>query len=146
MDADTLSAAVEQCERHGVEITVANVAVNVALKPGDYNALLMRGLRQDVRMGLKRLGYITNDVEANTKVAPERAKLSDLEELLEIKERNDARVHAQTQALRQLVEYLRVKAEELGYDPYVYQFEEDARRIYQMHGLDLPTNWGRGLC
>lgn len=143
MDADTLQAAVEQCERHGVEITVGNVAVNVALKPGDYNALLMRGLRQDVRVGLKRMGFVTNDVIANTKVAPEDTKLSDLEELLEIKERNDARVHAQTKALRQLVEYLRVKADELGYDPYVYLFEDDARRIYAMHGLELPANWAK---
>jgi hypothetical protein len=143
MDVDALHMAIEQCKRYGLEITVANVAKNVALKPGDYNALLMRGLRQDVRMSLRKEGFVTNDVQANTKVAPEDARLSDLEALLEIKERNEARVHAQTKALRQLVEFLRVKAEELGYDPYVYLFEDDARRIYSMHGVELPKNWGR---
>lgn len=143
MDADALDAAVTQCKRFGLDVTVANVATNVALKPGDYNALLMRGLRQDVRTGLKRLGYVTNDPRRNTKVAPEDTRLSDLEKLLEIKERNDAAVHAQTQALRQLVEFLRLKQVELGYDPYVHLFEDDAERIYQMHGLELPNNWGK---
>ena len=145
MTADTVQAAVDQCEQYGLEITVTNVAANVAMTPGDYNALLGRGLKQAVRTHLKGLGYITNDVKANTKVAPENTKLSDLEELLEIKERNQQRVVTQTAALRQLVVFLRVKQEELGYDPYVYLFEEDARQIYAMHGLELPAGWGQQL-
>lgn len=143
MDREAIRIAVEQCKAYGLDITVGNVANNVALKPGDYNALIMRGLRQAVRVDLKREGFITNDVRANTKIEAEDAKLSDLEELLEIKERNEKRVHAQTSALRQFVEFLRVKAEELGYDPYVYLFQEDAQRIYAMHGLDLPKNWAK---
>lgn len=142
MDADTVRAAVTQCERNKVEVTVANVAANVALKPGDYNSLIMRGLRQDVRAALKRAGFITADAVTNIKVEAIDASLTELEELLRIKERNLQRVNAQTQALRALVEFLRVKRDDLGYEPYVYLFEEDARRIYSMHGLDLPSNWG----
>lgn len=143
MDADTLKAAINQCERHHLQIDVQNVAVNMALKPGDYNALIMRGLRQDVRHGLRRLGYITIDAKTNAKAPASDASLSELEELLKVKERNSKRVYAQTKALRQLVEFLRVKADELAYEPYVYQFEEDARYIYASHGLELPTNWGK---
>jgi hypothetical protein len=43
------------------------------------------------------------------------------------------------------VEFLRVKRDELGYEPYVHLFEEDARRIYSMHGLELPSNWSRNV-
>ena len=143
MDVDTVRSAVALCEKHNVEITVANVAANVALKPGDYNALIDRGLRQEVRAALKRAGYITADAKTNVKVDVADASLSELEQLLEVKERNVERVSRQTDALRQLVEFLRIKRDELGYEPYVYLFEEDARRIYQMHGLELPSNWGR---
>jgi hypothetical protein len=143
MDADALKAAVQQCERYHLEVTVSNVATNVALRPGDYNNLLMRGLRQDVRQGLKRLGYITADAKTHVKVEAADASLTELEALLEVKERNETAVHHQTNALRQLVEFLRVKKDELGYEPYVYLFEEEARQIYQMHGLDLPSNWGK---
>jgi ATP-dependent Clp protease ATP-binding subunit ClpA len=143
MDADAVKAAVSLCERNHIEITVANVAANVALRPGDYNALIMRGLRHDVRAALKRAGYITADVQTNVKVEAADASLSELEALLEIKERNLKRVTAQTKALRALVEFLRIKRDELGYEPYVHLFEEDARRIYAMQGLDLPSNWDR---
>jgi hypothetical protein len=143
VDAHAVKDAIAQCERYGMEITVANVAANVALKPGEYNELIVTGLRQKVRQALKRRGYITADAETNVKQAPEKARLSDLEELLLVKRRNSQAVVAQTEALQQLVEFLRVKAEHLGYDPYVYLFEEDARQIYQMHGLDLPSNWGK---
>lgn len=142
MNADTVKGAVEQCERHGLKITVANVAANVALKPGDYNQLITRGLHQGVRVHLRRLGYITADVITNEKVHAADASLSELEALLEVKERNLKRVTEQAKALRALVEFLRIKAQELAYEPYVYQFEEDARRIYSMHGLELPSNWG----
>jgi hypothetical protein len=145
MDADTVQAAVAQCKRNGVEVTVANVAANVAMKPGDYTALLGQGLRQRVRVHLRRLGYITADVATNAKVAAADASLGDLEALLKIKERNLDRVNTQTKALRQLVEFLRVKRDELGYEPYVHLFEEDARRIYSMHGLELPSNWSRNV-
>lgn len=145
MDGQTLRAAVEQCKRYRLEITVTNVAANVSLKPGDYTAYLDRGLCQDVRMTMRREGFVTADAKTNRKVAPEDTKLSDLEELLKVKERNERRVHKQTKALRQLVEFLRAKAEELGYDPYVHLFEEEARRIYQMHDLELPSNWGRSV-
>lgn len=143
MDADTVMLAVEQCKHYRQEVTVSNVAANVALKPGDYNALLTRGLRHEVRAALKRAGLITNDAETNTKVAAMDASLTDLEQLLVIKERNLKRVTAQTKALRALVEFLREKREELGYEPYVHLFEEDARRLYAMEGLELPSNWGR---
>jgi len=142
VDRQTVLAAVSLCERHEQEITVANVAANVALKPGDYNALITRGLHHDVRAALKRAGYITADVQTNAKVSAADASLSELEELLKVKERNLKRVTAQTKALRALVEFLRVKRDELGYEPYVYLFEEDARRVYSMQGLDLPSNWG----
>lgn len=142
MDVDTVRTAVALCERHKLEITVANVAANVALKPGDYNALITRGLHQDVRAALKRAGFITVDAITNRKADVADASLTDLEALLAIKEKNLQRVNAQVAALRQLVEFLRVKRDELGYEPYVYLFEEDARHIYQMHGLDLPSNWG----
>lgn len=140
---DAVKAAVALCERHHQEVTVANVAANVALKPGDYNALLMRGLRQDVRVALRRAGFITADATTNAKVEAADASLAELEVLLKVKEKNLDQVNAQTQALRQLVEFLRVKKDELGYEPYVYLFEDDARRIYSMHALDLPRNWGR---
>lgn len=143
MNLDAVRAAVALCERHRLTVTVANVAANVALNPGDYNALLMRGLHADVRAALRRAGYITADVNTNVKVAAADASLTELEELLRIKERNQQRVTAQTNALRALVEFLRVKKTELGYEPYVHLFEQDAERIYAMHGLDLPTNWGR---
>jgi len=142
MDADTVRAAVIQCEQHSLEVTVANVAANVALKPGDYNALITRGLHHDVRAALKRIGYITADAVTNRKVDVADASLTDLEQLLKVKERNLKRVTAQTKALRALVEFLRAKRDELGYEPYVYLFEEDARRIYAMHSLELPSNWG----
>lgn len=142
MDAGTLKTAVALCERHGLKITVANVAANVALKPGDYNALLTRGLHHDVRAGLKRLGLITVDAITNAKVAAADASLSELEALLAIKSKNARRVQVQVDALQKLVEFLRIKRDELGYEPYVYLFEEDARRIYAMHGLELPSNWG----
>jgi vacuolar-type H+-ATPase subunit I/STV1 len=135
--------AVDQCKQYGLTITVENVANNVAMKPGDYKDLLDSGLRQRVRVAMRRLGLITNDAEANTKVEAAAAKLSDLEELLKVKERNERRVHAQTKALRQLVEFLRARRDELHYDPYVHLFEEDARRIYAMHGLELPSGWSR---
>jgi hypothetical protein len=143
MDADAVKAAVTLCERQHVEVNVANVAANVALKPGDYNALIMRGLRADVQRALKRAGYITVDVKTNRKAEAADASLSELEQLLIVKERNLDRVNAQTQALRALVEFLRARKEELGYEPYVYLFEDDARRIYAMHGLELPSNWAR---
>ena len=142
MDVEAVRAAVALCERHKQDITIANVTANVALKPGDYNKLIMRGLRQDVRAALKRAGFITADAETNVKVEAADASLSELEELLKVKERNVERVNRQTTALRALVEFLRVKKDELGYEPYVYLFEEDARRIYAMHGLELPSNWG----
>lgn len=143
MDVETVKAAVKLCERHRQEINVANVAANVALVPGDYNKLIMRGLHQDVRAALKRAGYITANPETNVKVEAADASLTELEALLEVKERNQRRVTAHTGALRQLVEFLRLKKTELGYEPYVYLFEEDARQIYAMHGLELPTNWGQ---
>jgi len=142
MNVETVRAAVAQCERHNVEITVANVAANVALKPGDYNALITRGLHHDVRAALKRAGYITADAVTNRKVDVADASLTELEALLEVKERNLKRVTEQTKALRALVEFLRLKQVEMGYEPYVYLFEEVARRIYAMHGLELPSNWG----
>jgi len=142
MDVEAVRTAVALCERHNLEINVANVAANVALKPGDYNTLIMRGLHQDVRVALKRAGYITVDARTNRKADVADASLSELEQLLEVKEKNLKRVNAQTQALRQLVEFLRIKKDELGYEPYVYLFEEDARHIYAMHGLELPNNWG----
>lgn len=142
MDADTVRTAVALCERHKLEITVANVAANVALRPGDYNTLIMRGLHADVRAALKRAGFITVDAATNRKADVADASLTDLEALLAIKEKNLKRVNAQTKALRQLVEFLRIKKDELGYEPYVYLFEEDARRIYAMHDLELPNNWG----
>jgi hypothetical protein len=142
MDANTVKAAVALCERHKVEITVANVAANVALKPGDYNALLTRGLHQDVRAALKRAGYITVDIQTNAKAVAADASLTELETLLRVKEQNLDRVTAHTKALRVLVEFLREKKQELGYEPYVFLFEEDARRIYAMHELELPSNWG----
>jgi hypothetical protein len=142
MDADAVKSAVALCERQHVEITVANVAANVAMKPGDYNALITRGLHSDVQRALKRLGYITTSLVTHAKVQAADASLTELEALLKVKEQNLDRVNAQTKALRQLVEFLRVKKEELGYEPYVYLFEEDARHIYSMHGLELPANWG----
>jgi hypothetical protein len=142
MDVDTVRVAVALCERHHQEVNVANVAANVALRPGDYNKLIMRGLHQDVRVALKRAGFITVNSETNIKVEAADASLTELEALLEIKERNQRRITAQTSALRQLVEFLRLKKDELGYEPYVYLFEEDARQIYAMHGLGLPDNWG----
>jgi hypothetical protein len=145
MDADTVQAAVAQCERAGLAITVANVAKNVLLKPGDYSKLIDRGLKAEVAPALKRIGFITKDEVDHTKVEMVVASLSDLRVLLRIKGRNIARSQTQYNALKQLVAFLEEKERELGYEPYVYQFEEDARRIYQMHGLELPAAWGRGL-
>jgi hypothetical protein len=142
---DAFTLAAEQCRRYGMEITVTNLATNVAMRPGDFTALMDIGLKQRARAWCRRNGYITNDPETNTKVSPKDAKVSDAEALLEIKRRNKLRVDAQYEALEAAVKFLRVKRDELGYDPYIYLFEEDVRRIYQHHGLDLPIGWGKSL-
>jgi hypothetical protein len=140
---DPIQEAVDKCERQGLDLTVGNIAANTALVPGDYNALILSGLYVRVRRWLRGKGFITKDVDNNTKVRLADAKVSDLREQLEVKRRNLVRVTAQFRALEQLVEFLNAKAEELGYDPYVYLFEDDARRIYAMHSLALPSGWGK---
>jgi hypothetical protein len=145
MDAETVQAAIAQCERAGLAITVANVAKNVLLKPGDYSKLIERGLKAEVGPALKRTGFITKDEVDHTKVEMVVASLSDLRVLLRIKGRNITRSTKQYNALKALVGFLEEKERELGYEPYVYQFEEDARRIYAMHGVELPASWGRGI-
>jgi hypothetical protein len=139
---DPIQQAVDQCERTGLDLTVANIAANVAYKPGDYNALILSGLYERVRRWLRGRGFITKNVDNNTKVQLADASLSDLREQLEIKRRNLVRVTAHYRALEQLVQFLEAKEAELGYEPYVHLFEDDARRIYAMHGLELPRNWG----
>jgi hypothetical protein len=91
---------------------------------------------------LKRLGYVTVDAVTNRKVIVGDASLTELQELLRIKQKNLIRVRVQYDALKMLVDFLEAKQMELGYEPYVYQFEEDARRIYAMHSLELPSDWG----
>src|SRR3954470_7215234 len=134
MRSEVVSAAVDMCERNNVEITVANVAANVLIKPSEYQRIFDSGLKAEVAPALKRLGYVTNDAAKNTKVVIADASLSDLRQLLDIKRTHARRVQVQVDALAQLVAFMEEKEKELGYEPYVHLFEEDARRIYQMHG------------
>jgi hypothetical protein len=135
--------AIALCERNGQDITVNSVATNVALTTGEYGALIDSGLRHEVSRILRQEGYITKDAKTNAKVEMSAASLSDLRALLEIKLKSSSADLVQIEALRQLVDFLATKEQELGYEPYVYLFEEDARRIYRMHGLELPSAWGK---
>jgi hypothetical protein len=126
-----------------MEITVSNVATNVALKPGDYNDLLMHGPAPGRAPGTEAPGYITADAETQRQGRggrrfPDRAGGAAGGQASATSRRPRTKPGA-----AQLVEFLRVKKHELGYEPYVYLFEEEARQIYQMHGLDLPSNWGK---
>lgn len=145
MHADRARAAVAQCERYGLELTMDNLVANVELKPGDYNALIASALRQQLGAALKRAGFIIADENSYTRISLEDARLSDLKAQLSITGKHLARVRVKYEALKALVEFLEAKKAELGYDPYVHLFEEDARRIYSMHGLELPRDWGRAI-
>lgn len=135
--------AVGACERNKVDVTVANVARQVALTQNEYGALIDSGLRHEVARVLRQQGYITRDRETNAKVEMIEASLSDLRELLAVKLKSSEQDLRQIEALRALVAFLSEKEGELGYEPYVHLFEEDAKRIYRMHGLSLPSAWGR---
>lgn len=143
MRAEVIRAAAELCERNGVPVTVENVFANVAINPGEYSRIFTTGGKREVQTGLRSLGYITNDAQRKTKQAPTRIRLSDLREMLKAQSKNLGYVRAQRDAMQALVQFLEVKEVELGYDPPVFLFAEDARRIFAMHGLELPRDWDR---
>jgi|KBSMisStaDraftv2_1062788.scaffolds.fasta_scaffold219783_3 hypothetical protein len=143
MRRDPVVAAIAMCERNKQDVTVANVAANVALTTNEYGSLIDSGLRHEVGRILRQLGYVTRDATTRARVEFKAASLSDLRALLAVKMKSSKHDMVQIAALRQLVDFLVEKEKELGYEPYVYLFAEDARHIYQMHGLELPSDWGR---
>lgn len=139
MQEKQIMEAVELCQRNGVEVSVDHVAVNMRVAPQDLAELMDAGLRTRIRRTLQRHGYFVTDMRLHARTQLRDARLTDLRAGLKVKRQSSRYDQNQIAALEMLVDFLEAKERELGYEPYVGLFEDDARRIFAMHGLDLPN-------
>jgi len=134
--------AIENFGKHGVDITPAKVDQYVIdrLKHGDWspNAMRDEAVQARVRRALKVRGHIITDGTTRVRKSFWKSTIPELEQQQMVREDSSDRDRNQILAGRAVLDFLREKNQDFGYDVYPELFQDEIDRIYSMHGTAAP--------
>lgn len=137
-----IDEAIDACEKYGVDVTVANVVNNaegrITWSDASPDEVLHEALRARVARQLKDRGYIIADATTRRRKSFWKSTAAELEEQQLVKTESSRHDQNRILADGMVIDFLKSKATELGYDPFPELFRDDVERIYAMHGIGTP--------
>ncbi len=137
-----IDAAVAKLERHGMDVTPSAVKVNVekGLTWADWSSIdaASEALDRRIQQRLKDTGHVISDAVRGVRKDFWQCSISELEEQFRIKEESSTYDRNRILADKAVLDFLKVKNTELGYDVYPGLFENEINRIYAMHSVSVP--------
>lgn len=134
-----MHAAIDLLERYGTEsLDVDKVLANVDLTWDEAQGVVASKKRDLARQALRERGYVITDADTRVRKDFWQCTPTELAAQLQIKKDSSDYDRARLVADEAVLTFLRVKENELGYEPYPGLFQADISRIYSMHGLTAP--------
>lgn len=135
-----IDTAIARLQKFGVAITLDNIVTEARkhLTFADFSSDEAVDALLRSRVPGRLRGHVIADHHTHERVQHDEARIPDLEVQLRICEVSSDRDQTSLAAKKAELAFLRVKRNELGYEPWPGLFRDEIDRIYRMHGCSSP--------